>query len=111
MAKIKQQKVEKKCIIKRKLKCKGYKSCLEAKQPGIKIINLNNNEIDVKSLVKGHGEFIIIIHNLKSQPRFKSQWHNTFTEEINKIVLNSNDDKRVQSIDSIETSAYRTRKK
>ena len=29
-----------------------------------------------------------------------------FTEEINKIVLSSNDDVRMQSIDSIETYAY-----
>ena len=28
---------------------------------------------------------------------------NIFTEEINKIVLNSNDDKRMSSIDMIET--------
>ena len=33
-----------------------------------------------------------------------------FTEEINKIPLSSNDDKRMQSIDSIETYAYRTSK-
>ena len=30
---------------------------------------------------------------------------NVFTEEINKIALSSNDDKRMQSIDSIETYA------
>ena len=29
-----------------------------------------------------------------------------FTEEINKIALSSNDDKRIQSIASIETYAY-----
>ena len=33
-----------------------------------------------------------------------------FTEEINKIALRSNDDKRMYSIDSIETYAYGTRK-
>ena len=35
---------------------------------------------------------------------------NVFTEEINKIALSSNDDKRMQSIDSIETYAYGTSK-
>ena len=40
---------------------------------------------------------------LKTQQRFKSEKHNVFTEEINKIALNSNDDKRMQSVDSIET--------
>ena len=33
-----------------------------------------------------------------------------FTEEINKIALSSNDDKRMQSIDSIETYAFGTSK-
>ena len=37
---------------------------------------------------------------------FKIERHNVFTEEINKIALSSNDDKRMQSIDSIETYAY-----
>ena len=44
----------------------------------------------------------------KTQQRFKSERHNVFTEEINKIALSSNDDKRMQSIDLIETCAYRT---
>ena len=30
---------------------------------------------------------------LKSQQRFKSEAHNVYTEEINKIALNSNNDK------------------
>ena len=33
---------------------------------------------------------------LKAQQRFKSERHNVFTEEINKIALGSNDDKRMQ---------------
>ena len=32
--------------------------------------------------------------------------HKAFTEEINKIALSSNDDKRMQSIDSTETYAH-----
>ena len=40
-----------------------------------------------------------------TQQRFKSEKHNIFTEEINKIALSSNNDKRIQSIDSIETYA------
>ena len=32
--------------------------------------------------------------------------HHVFTEEINKIALSSDDDKRIQSINSIETYAY-----
>ena len=40
---------------------------------------------------------------LKTQQRFRSKKHNVFTEEINSIALSSNDDKRIQSIDSVET--------
>ena len=36
--------------------------------------------------------------------------HNVFTEEINNITLSSNDDKIMQSIDSIETYPSRTSK-
>ena len=39
---------------------------------------------------------------LKTQQRFISEKHKIFTEEINKIALSSDDDKRMQSIDSIE---------
>ena len=55
----------KKCVIRRRLKFNDYKDCL-----------LNNEII------------------LKSQQRFKRERHNVYTEEINKIALSSNDDKR-----------------
>ena len=45
---------------------------------------------------------------LKTQQKFKSERHNISTEEINKIALNSNDDKRIKSIDFRETYAYST---
>ena len=38
---------------------------------------------------------------LKSQLRFKSDHHNVYTEEVNKIALNSNDDKRLQTFDRV----------
>ena len=47
---------------------------------------------------------------LKTQQRFKSEKHKFFTEEINKIALSSNDDKRMQSIVSIDTYVHATRK-
>ena len=43
---------------------------------------------------------------LRSQLRFKSDLHNVYTEEINKIALNSNDDKRLQTHDRITTYPY-----
>ena len=36
--------------------------------------------------------------------------YNVFTEETNRIAFSSNDDKRMQSIDQIETYACGTRK-
>ena len=63
------------------------------------------------NLKEDHKEFIkskkLI---LKIQQRFRSEKHNVFTEEINKIALSSNDDKRMQSIDLIETDASGTSK-
>ena len=38
---------------------------------------------------------------LKSQQIFKSEAHNVYTEEINKIALSSNDDKRLQAFERI----------
>ena len=40
----------------------------------------------------------------------KSERHNAFTEEINKIALSSDEDKRMQSIGSIETYGHGTSK-
>ena len=62
----KKAKGTKKYVIKRRLKSNDYKDCL-----------LNNEII------------------LKSQQRFKSNRHDVYTEEINKIPLSSNDDKRM----------------
>ena len=36
---------------------------------------------------------------LQSQQRFKSDHHKVYTEEVNKIALSSNDDKRLQTFD------------
>ena len=95
--------------MKRKLKCENYNNCLEATQIENKINYLEKNKIDIDSIKESHKEFIknnkLI---LKIQQRFESERHNVFIEEINKIALSSNDDKRMQSIDSIETYAYGT---
>ena len=66
----KKAKGTKKCIVKRELMFKHYKDCLF-------------NSIKL----------------LKSQQRFKSDHHKVYTEEVNKIALGSNDDKRIQTYD------------
>ena len=43
---------------------------------------------------------------LKSQLSFKSDHRNVNTEEVNKIALNSNDDKRLQTFDRVATYPY-----
>ena len=45
---------------------------------------------------------------LKSQQIFKSDYHNICAEEINKIALNSNDDKGLKTFDKITTYPYET---
>ena len=40
--------------------------------------------------------------DLKSQLRFRSEKQNALNEEVNKIALSANSDKRIQSIDSLE---------
>ena len=44
----------------------------------------------------------------RSQERFKSYYHDVYTEEVNKIALSSNDDKRLQTSDRITTYPYGT---
>ena len=45
---------------------------------------------------------------LKSRLRFKSNHHNVYTEEVNKIALSGNDDKRLQTFDRVTTYPYGT---
>ena len=101
----------KKCVIKRQLKFKDYKNCLKAAQIERKINYLRRKKIDVDSIKQDQKEFVK--NNkpiLKSQQIFKSERYNVLIEEINKIALSSNDDKRMQSIYSIETYTYGTSK-
>ena len=64
----------------------------------------------MESHKKGNKEFIKTNRLiLKAEQRFRSEKHNVFTEEINKIALSLYDDKRMQSIDLIETYVYETK--
>ena len=110
VVKIKKQKLQK-SVLKRKPKFEDCKNCFEATQLENKMKYLEKNKIDKESLEKDHKGFLknnkLI---LKTQQRFKTERYNVFTEEINKIALSSNDDKRMQSIDLIETYPYGTSK-
>ena len=44
----------------------------------------------------------------RSQQRFRSDHHKVYTEEVNKIALSSNDDKRIQTFDKVTTYPYGT---
>ena len=44
---------------------------------------------------------------LKSQQIFKSENHEVYTENINKIALSGNDDKRIVALDRITSCPYR----
>ena len=67
---------------------------------------LQNNKVVVDSLGKNGKDFIKKQQILKSQQGFRGKKHNVFTEEIKKIVLSANNDKRIQSIDSIKTCTW-----
>ena len=69
----------KKCVIKRELKFENYRE------------SLFNDKII-----------------LKSQQRFKTDHHKVYPEEVNKIALSSNDDKRLQTFNRITTYPYGT---
>ena len=92
------------------LKFQVYKHCLEATQLENKINKLEKNKwmiIVIKKIKKNSKNNTLI---LKSKQIFRYEKHNVFTEEVNKIAMSANGDKRIQSIDSIETQAYGTSK-
>ena len=43
---------------------------------------------------------------LELQQRLKSERHNVYTEEMNKIALRNNDDKRLIAYDGVTTYLY-----
>ena len=45
---------------------------------------------------------------LRSQQRFRSDHHKVYTEEVHKIALSSNDDKRIRTFDKVTTYPYAT---
>ena len=81
----KKAKCTKKCVIKRKLKLKNFKNCLEATHLENKINSREKNKINIDSITESIKNNKSI---LKEQERYKSERHNFFTEEINKIALN-----------------------
>ena len=94
--------------MKHKLKFGDYKDCLEATQLENKVNQPEKKKLD--GIRENYKEFVknnILI--LKSQQRFKRE-KNLFTEEVNRVALSANDDKRIQSIDSIERCAHGTSK-
>ena len=68
---------EQKSVIKQKLMFKNYTDCL-----------FNNRTA------------------YRSQQRFKSYYHDVYTEEVNKIALSGNDHKRLQTSDKITAYPY-----
>ena len=66
---LKKTKGTKKCVIKQKIMFQNVKDCL-----------FNNKAV------------------YRSQERDKSYYHDMYTEEVNKIALSSNDDKRLQNL-------------
>ena len=76
---MKKAKGTKKCIVKRELMFENY------------VDALFNDEVIIRS-----------------QQRFRSHHHRVYTEEVNKIALSSNDDKRIQTFDKVTMFPYGT---
>ena len=74
---LKKAKGTKKCVVKKMLRFDDYKNCL-----------FSNGKV------------------LKSQQRFKSENHSVYTENINKIALSCDDDKRIVTTDGITSYPY-----
>ena len=87
--------------MKRELKFQDHKNCLNAAKIDGKIKYLEKKKYNVDKLK----EFVKNKAMLKKQRRSKSERHSVFTEAIHKIALRTNDDKRIQSPDSIKTHA------
>ena len=75
----KKSKDTKRCVTKQKLMFQNFKDCL-----------FNNKTVH------------------RSQERFKSHHHQVYTEEVNKIALSGNDDKRLRTSDRITRYLYGT---
>ena len=75
------------------LKFKYFKNCLKVYQIINKVNYLEDKGINIESLKENHSEFMENNKSLlRNQLRLKREKH-VFIEEINKISLNSNDDK------------------
>ena len=74
---MKKAKCTKKCVIKKMLRFEDYKKCL-----------FSNGKV------------------LKSQQRFRSENHEVYTENINKIALSCDNDKRIVTSDRITSYSY-----
>ena len=74
---MKKAKSTKKCVVNKMLRFEDYKKCL-----------FSNGKV------------------LKSQLRFKSENHEVYTENINRIALNCDDDKRIVTSDRITSYPY-----
>ena len=75
---------------------KYYKPCLEVTQLENKINQLETYKLKVDSPRENFKEFLKINRLiLKSQQSFRSEKHDIFTEQVNKIALSSNSDQRL----------------
>ena len=72
-------------------KAKGIKKCVIKR--GLMFENYKDSLFNDKTI-------------LLSRQIFKSDHHNVYTEEVNKIALSSNDDKRLQTLDRVITYPY-----
>ena len=85
------------------LRAKAYTFLIDGYSDG----DYEKNNITNKK-AKGTKKSVIKRELIRSQQIFRSDYHRVYTEEVNKIALSSNDDKRIQTFDKVTTFPYRT---
>ena len=94
MIKTKKENRQESVSSKKQFKITYYKNCLKASQIENKINYLEKKRIDVDCFKEDKKEFVKNNKLILKTQIFKSERHNIFTEEIQKIALSSNDDKK-----------------
>ena len=91
------------------LRAKGYANLMDDDSEERKA--KRTNKCIIKCIIKFEDYKDSLFNNetiLRSQLRFKSDHHNVHTEEVNKIALSSDDDKRLQKFNKITTYPHGT---
>ena len=91
------------------LRAKTYAHLLNDDSENEKFKGTNKSVIKRELLFRNYADCLFKDKTLlKSQQRFKSDYHNLYIEQINKTAVSSNDDKELQTFDKVTTYPHGT---